>query len=89
LKDNIKKIEQEAQKRDESVSQLKNENVVLRKKVNKIKTRIKGKRLLQGSKHIIWESISVEVTKLMTHLNFFNDEDKIAVLAKQRCKVIN
>jgi hypothetical protein len=57
--------------------------------VNKINFRLKGKRFLQGSKHIIWESISVEVTKLMTHINIFNDEDKIAVLAKQRCKVIN
>ena len=53
LKENIKKIEQEAHKRDESVSQLKKENVVLHEKVNKLKSNIKGKSLLQGAKNII------------------------------------
>ena len=89
MKENINKIEQEAQKRDESVSQLKKENAVLHEKVTKIKTRMKGKILLQGAKHSIWDSISFEVTKLKTYLNYVNDEDNIAVLAKQRCKVIN
>jgi FtsZ-binding cell division protein ZapB len=53
LKENIKKIKQEAQKMDESISQLKKENVVLHEKMNKINARLKGKRLLQGAKHII------------------------------------
>jgi FtsZ-binding cell division protein ZapB len=89
LKENIKKIKQEAQKMDESVSQLKKENADLHEKMNKLNARLKGKRLLQGAKHIIWDSISVEVTKLRAYLNYVNDEDDIAVLAKQRCKVIN
>jgi hypothetical protein len=82
-------MEQEAQKRDETISQLKKENVVLHEKVNKMNSRLKGKILLQRSNHIIWDSISVEVTKSSTCLNFVNDEDNIAVLDKQRCKVIN
>jgi FtsZ-binding cell division protein ZapB len=53
LKENIKKIKQEAQKMDESISQLKKENVVLHENMNKINARLKGKRLLQGAKHII------------------------------------
>jgi hypothetical protein len=57
--------------------------------MNKLNTGIKGKSLLQGAKHIIWDSILVELIKLGTYLNFVNDEDNIAVLAKQRCKVIN
>jgi FtsZ-binding cell division protein ZapB len=89
LKENIKKIEQEAQKRDESVSQLKKQNAVLHEKVNKLNIGLKGKSLLKGAKHIIWDSISVEVTKLRTYLIYVNDEDNITVLAKQRCKVIN
>jgi hypothetical protein len=52
-------MEQEAQKHDERVSQLKKENAVLHEKVNKLKSRFKGKSLLQGAKHIIWDSISV------------------------------
>jgi FtsZ-binding cell division protein ZapB len=53
LKENIKKMEQEAQKRDERVSQLKKENAVLHEKVNKLNSRLKGKSFLQGAKHII------------------------------------
>ena len=43
LKENINKIEQEAQKRDESVSHLKKENVVLHENVYKLNTMLKGK----------------------------------------------
>ena len=45
-------MEQEAQKRDGSVSHLKKENAILHEKVNKINFGLKGKSLLQGSKHI-------------------------------------
>jgi hypothetical protein len=53
FKVNIKKLEQEAHERDERASQPKKENVVLHEKVNKINSRIKGKRLLQGAQNII------------------------------------
>jgi hypothetical protein len=54
-----------------------------------LKTRLKGKGLLQGAKHIIWDSISVEVAKFRVYLNFIDDKDSMAITARRRCIVVS
>jgi FtsZ-binding cell division protein ZapB len=53
LKENMEKLEQEVHTKDENISQVKKEKVALQEKVNKLNSRLKGKSLLQGAKHII------------------------------------
>jgi hypothetical protein len=54
-----------------------------------MKTRLRGKGLLQGAKHIIWDSIVVEAAKFRVYLNFINDKDSMAITARSRCTVVN
>jgi hypothetical protein len=42
-----------------------------------MKIRLRGKGLLQGAKHIIWDSIAIEVSKFRVYLKFINDKDNI------------
>jgi hypothetical protein len=50
---------------------------------------LRGKGLLHGSKHIIWDSIVVEAAKFRVYLNFINDNDSMAITARSRCTVVN
>ena len=59
------------------------------KKVNELKERNTGKAPLQGSKHIIWDTLSIEVTKFRNYLNFINDQSALVNLANQRLKLAN
>jgi hypothetical protein len=53
------------------------------------KTRLKGKTLLQGAKHVIWDAIVAEVAKFKVYLNFIDDKDNMVVTAWNKCAVIN
>jgi hypothetical protein len=68
--------------KDEKLAQLHRENQDLQERVNKLKTRLKGKTLLQGAKHVIWDAIVVEVAKFRSYLNFINDKDNMAATAR-------
>jgi hypothetical protein len=57
--------------------------------VNKIKTRLNGKMLLQGAKHVIWDMIAAEVAKFRSYLNFINDKDNMVAIAQNKCDVVN
>jgi hypothetical protein len=49
--------------------------------VGKLKTRLKGKGLLQGDKHVIWDSIDSEAAKFRVYLNFIDDKYSMVVIA--------
>ena len=48
-----------------------------------------GKGPLQGAKHIIWDTLSIEITKFRHYLNFINDQSILINLAHQRLKLVN
>jgi acetylornithine/succinyldiaminopimelate/putrescine aminotransferase len=75
--------------KDERMAQFQKENQALQERVDKLKTRLRGKGLLQGAKHIIWDSIVVEAAKFRVYLNFINDKDSMAITARSRCTVVN
>jgi hypothetical protein len=75
--------------KDEKISQVQKEKVVLQEKINKLNSRLRGKILLQGDKHIIWDSIATEAEKFRSYLNFVSDEDNIAITVRHRCTVVN
>jgi hypothetical protein len=51
--------------------------------------RLKGKGMLQVAKHIIEDSIVVEVANFIVYFNFINDKDNIAITSKRRCTIVN
>ena len=61
----------------------------MQERVDKLKTRLKGKGLLQGAKHVIWDSIFVEDAKFRVYLNFINDKYSMSITARSRCIVVN
>jgi FtsZ-binding cell division protein ZapB len=89
LKENMEKLKQEMKVKDEKMAQLHRENQDLQERVSKLKTKLKGKMLLQGAKHVIWDVITAEVAKFRVYLNFINDKDKVAATARSRCTVVN
>jgi FtsZ-binding cell division protein ZapB len=89
LKENLEKLKQEMKVKDEKLAQLHRENHDLQERVNKIKTRFKGKMLLQGAKHVIWDAIAMEVAKFISYLNFINDKDNIVATARNICTIVN
>ena len=58
-----------------------------RKKFNELKERNVGKDPLQGAKHLIWDTLSMEITKFKHFLNFIDDESALVNLATQRLKL--
>jgi len=89
LNENLEKLKQEAKVKDDKLAQLHRETQDLQERLNKIKTRLKGKILLQGEKHVIWDVIVVEVAKFRSYLNFINDKDNMASTAQNKCVVVN
>jgi hypothetical protein len=75
--------------KDEKMALLHRENQDLQERVKKQKTRLKGKTLLQGAKHVIWDAIAVEVAKFRVYLNFIDDKDNTVVTARSKCAVVN
>jgi hypothetical protein len=71
-------MKQEMKIKDEKMAQLQRENQDLQERVNKLKMRLKGKTLLQGAKHVIWDAIAAEAAKFRVYLNFINDKDSVA-----------
>jgi hypothetical protein len=82
-------MQQEMKIKDEKMAQFQKENKELQERVRKLKMRLKGKGLLQGAKHVIWDSITVEAAKFRVYLNFINDKDNMVVIAGSRCTVVN
>ena len=60
-----------------------------RKKFNELKEKSIGKGPLQGAKHIIWDTLSIEITKFRNYLNFIDDQNILINLAHQRLKLVN
>jgi hypothetical protein len=82
-------LKQELQAKNEKIAQFQKENEVLQEIINKLKMRLRGKGLLQGAKHIIWDSIAIEAAKFKSYLNFINDKDNIAITTINKCTVVN
>ena len=61
----------------------------LQKKINELKERNIGNGPLQGVRHIIWDTLSVEITKFRHYLNFIDDQSILINLANQRLKLVN
>jgi FtsZ-binding cell division protein ZapB len=89
LKEALEKLKQEMKTKDERMAPLQRDNQDLQERVSKLRTRLKGKTLLQGAKHVIWDAIVIEVAKFRVYLKFINDKDSVATTAQSRCIVVN
>jgi FtsZ-binding cell division protein ZapB len=89
LKGDIEKLKREMKIKDEKMAQFQKDNQDLQVRVDKMKTRLRSKGLLHGAKHIIWDSIIVEASKFRVYLNFINDKDSMAIIARSKCTIVN
>jgi len=89
LKENMEKLEQEACTKDKNISQVQREKVALQEKINKLNSRLRVKIMMQGAKHIIWDSMVFEAAKFRSYLNFVNDTNNIAIPTRYRCTIVN
>jgi hypothetical protein len=89
LKGDIEKLQQEMKIKNEKVAQFQKENQTLQERVDKLKMRLKGKGLLQGDKHVIWESIVAKSANFRVYLNFKYDKNNMAITARSRCTIVN
>jgi hypothetical protein len=85
----LENLKQEMKTKDEKMAPLQRENQYLQERVIKLKTRLKGKTLLQGAKHVIWDVIAVETSKFRVYLNFINDKDSVATTTQSKSIVVN
>ena len=75
LKDGeIKEFKGKNSKLRQEIRNLQKENKYLEDKVYKHKEKLKRKLQLQDTKHMIWDQISVEVTKMWDFLNMVEDK---------------
>ena len=44
---------------------------------------------MQGAKHLIWDTLSIEITKFRHYLNFIDGESALVNLAAKRLKLEN
>ena len=89
LKDKNEKIKLELAKRIEEKNKAWNDKSQLQKKFNELKERNTGKSPLHGAKHLIWDTLPVEITKFRHYLNFIDDESTLVNLSTQRLKLAN
>ena len=89
LKAENEKIKAELAKVSESKKQILQDRNQLQKKFNELKEKSIGKGPLQGAKHIIWDTLSIEITKFRHYLNFIDDLNILINLAHQRLKLVN
>ena len=75
LKDGeIKELKGKNSKLQQEIRNLQKEKKDLQDKVSKQKEKFKGKLRLQGTKHMIWDQILVEVTKIWDFMNVVEDK---------------
>ena len=89
LKEENEKIKSELARIIEEKNKILNDKIQLQKKFNELKERSMGKSPLEGAKHLIWDTLSVEITKFRHYLNFIDDESALVNLATQRLKLEN
>ena len=89
LKDENENIKLELAKSIEEKNKSWNEKNQLQKKFNELRERNTGKSPLQGAKHLIWDILSIEITKFRHYLIFINDESALVNLSAQRLKLEN
>ena len=89
LKQENEKIKSELTKKTESKNKILQDKGQLQKKLNELKERNTGKGPLQGAKHIIWDTLSVEITKFRHYLNFIDDQSTLVNLPNQILKLVN
>ena len=89
LKEENEKIKSELARMIENKNKILNDKSQLQKFFNELKERSTGKAPLQGAEHIIWDTLSMEVTKFRHYLNFIDDQSVLVNLATQRLKLAN
>ena len=85
----IKELKGKNSKLQQEFRNLQKEKNDLEDKVSKKKEKLKGKLQLQGTKHVIWDQILVEVTKMWDFLNMMEDKRVLVRIALVKHETTN
>ena len=88
LKEGNFQLKHELDKIIEERNKLSCEKKQIQKRINKLNEKMIAKVPLQGAKHVIWDTLTIEITKFRSYLNFVNDKNAIVDLSLQRCKLV-
>ena len=83
LKTENEKMKAELTKVNENKKQILQEKHQLKKKIDELKEKCIGKGPLQGVKHIISDTLTIEITKFRHYLGFIDDLCIVTELAQQ------
>ena len=89
LREENEKIKAELARSIEEKNKTLNDKKQLWKKFSELKERSTGRAPLQGANHLIWDTLSVEITKFRHYLNFIDDESGLVNLTTQILKLAN
>jgi len=74
------------QAKAEIMAKFQKDNQSLKQRIDKMKIRLRGKIILEGTNNIILDSILAKVTKFRVYLNFINDKYNIFITVNETMK---
>ena len=89
LKAENEKVKAELTKISENRQQILHDRNQLQKKLDELKEKCIGKGPLQGAKHIIWDTLTIEITKFRHYLCFIDDLSGLTEMSHQILKLVD
>ena len=88
LKEENKKLVEMINKKEEEKRLFEDKSKELLEKNEKLAEKVSGKLLVQGSRHLIWDNIITEATKMRPYLKFIKDKEVVITVARESCIVV-
>ena len=77
IKEENVKLKQELTHVTEDMNKVSSEKKQLQNKVNELNEKLIGCTPLQGPKHLIWDTLTIEITKFRPYFNYVDDKNLI------------
>ena len=75
-------------KKEEERKFFENNNKELLEKNDKLVEKLSGYFLVQGSRHLLWDMIITEATKMRPYLNYIKDKEMVINVPRQSCTTV-
>ena len=75
-------------KKEEERKLLGNKNKELLDKNEKLMEHLTGQLPMQGARHLLWDMLISEATKIRPYLNFIKDKEMVINVARKSCTTV-